>query len=424
MIKSALSVICCGCFLATAALGEISIKTIFTFSGTNGTNPEGTLIEGNDGNLYGTTRDTTVPAANYGFHWFGWGTVFKITTNGSLTTLFRFNQTNGDAPRAGLVVGRDGDLYGTTAGGGPKHLGTVFRFTSIGNLTTIISFDGTNGSTPIAGLLGREDGTVFGTTFDGGLDYSRFARVPNILRGWGTVFSIDPNGILKTLVFFDRTNGARPSCRLIEGSDGSLYGTTTHGGLLPTNTLDIYTGNGSGTVFRILPNRSLITLLVFNGTNGLVPNALTMDNSGNLFGSTQCGGNGYGVTNNPYYGPMIIPGYGTIFRLTKAGQLKTLVQFGGRNGERPSDLILGRDGNFYGFTSQGGFYGKGTLFRLKPNGGFQVLHSFSGVKDDEGINTLMQTRDGTFYGTGIGSFLGGNESYYKSGRIFRLTINP
>lgn len=424
MIKSALSIICCGCFLATAALGEVSIKTIFTFSGTNGTNPEGTLVEGDDGNLYGTTRDTTVPAANYGFHWFGYGTVFRITTNGALTTLIRFNETNGAAPRAGLVVDQGGDLYGTTAGGGPKKLGTVFRLTPGGNLKTLISFGGTNGSTPVAGLLRRGDGTLFGTTVDGGMDYNRFARIPNIPHGWGTAFSITSSGTLKTLVFFDRTNGSRPSCRLTEGNDGSLYGTTTYGGLLPTNTLDIYSGNGLGTVFRILPNGSLRTMVVFNGTNGLAPNALIMNNSGDLFGSTGYGGKTYSVTNDPYYGPRIIQGFGTIFRIGKNGELKTLVQFDGQNGKHPGDLILGQDGNLYGFTSGGGAYDKGTLFRLTPNGTFQVLHSFSGVKDDEGISTLMQARDGTFYGTGVGSFLGGNESVYKCGRIFRLTINP
>lgn len=103
------------------------LTTLVSFNGANGAGPEAVLVLGNDGNFYGTTA--------YGGS-SDFGTVFKMTTGGGLTSLISFNNTNGRTPRAGLVLGRDGHFYGTTSDGGPGEGGTIFRlvisaFTSV-----------------------------------------------------------------------------------------------------------------------------------------------------------------------------------------------------------------------------------------------------------------------------------------------------
>ena len=376
----------------TPALGGVTITTLFAFQGTNGTNPEGKLVQDIDGNLYGTTRDTSAQGGNYGFHWFGSGTIFEITTNGTFKTLFAFRGTNGAFPRSGLVFGEDGNLYGTNAGA------------------------------PVAELALGKHGMFYGTTVDGGAkrDFRTFGDGP--IRNNGTVFTTDKNGALDILVRFNGTNEANPYAKVIRSEDGSLYGSTAYDGLDDSATNNP-NHHGFGTIFKVLPDGSVTTLVVFNGTNGIGGNALTMDNAGNLFGTTTYGGKTYSVTNDPYDGPSIRQGDGTIFKISKSGKLTTLVHFYGANGKHPSELILGHDGNLYGFTSEGGAFGKGTLFRLKPDGTFAILHSFSGVGDDEGISTLMHAKDGYFYGVGVGSFLGGSESKFKCGRVFRLIID-
>src|SRR5205809_1586235 len=137
----------------------------YSFSGySDGAEPLGGLVQGSDGNFYGTTR-IDGPG--------GGGTVFKITFSGSLTTLYSFHGSDGGLPTAGLVQGRDGDFYGTTSEGGATgdYLGTVFKITSGGSLTILHTFEGSDGATPYAGLVQGSDGNLYGTTANGGLGY-------------------------------------------------------------------------------------------------------------------------------------------------------------------------------------------------------------------------------------------------------------
>jgi len=207
---------------------------LVAFNGTNGAYPQGTLVQAKDGDFYGITtyggahKGETYPGNS------GYGTIFKITTNGALTTLVSFNSTNGAHPFAGLIEGRDGNFFGTTRWGGAHGKGTVFRMTPDGALTTLFSFDGTNGAWPVASLFQGSDGNFFGTTETGGIGYNGTPAYGN-----GTIFQISPNGTLTTLMFFNGTNGANPHGALVQGRDGNFYGTTTHGG-----------ANGAGTVFR------------------------------------------------------------------------------------------------------------------------------------------------------------------------------
>ena len=266
--------------------------------------------------------------------------MFKITPAGALSSLVSFNATTGEYSRAGLALGNDGNFYGTTDQ-------TVFKVTSAGTLTVLATFVGTNGSVPNGGVIQGSDGNFYGTTEDGGAYYS------STVEGYGTVYKITPAGVLTTLHSFSpplgaggNADGGFPLVGLLQGGDGNLYGTAYVGG----------TGS-SGTVFRITPTGAFTTLYNFSalsnhtntdgaGTNG----SLVQGNDGNFYGTTTAGG---------AYGD------GTVFRLTPAGTLTTLVTFAGNPNGYPDDsLIQGSDGNFYGTTSSGGANGTGQIFRL------------------------------------------------------------
>jgi uncharacterized repeat protein (TIGR03803 family) len=143
------------------------LTTLVSFNNTNGAVPLGGLVQGSDGNFYGTT----------GFGGtFGFGTIFRITTSGVLTTLFNFHFTDGQEPSTKLTFGPDGSLYGTTGIGGstnsnPNGLGTFFRITTNGVFTSLVTFQGTNGSNPSAPLVLGADGNLYGTTSHGGPEF-------------------------------------------------------------------------------------------------------------------------------------------------------------------------------------------------------------------------------------------------------------
>ena len=187
-----------------------SLTNLWSFTGaSDGANPEATLVQGSDGSFYGTTYD-----AGAG----GDGTVFRIDPTGNLTNLWSFTGgTDGANPGAGLVQGSDGNFYGTTygSGSGPSGYGTVFRISSSGNLTSLWSFtNGNDGANPYAAPVQGSDGEFYGTTSQGGAS------------GNGTVFRITVNGSLSNLHSFVGSDGANPSAGLVQGSDGNFYGTT------------------------------------------------------------------------------------------------------------------------------------------------------------------------------------------------------
>jgi uncharacterized repeat protein (TIGR03803 family) len=176
--------VCVFCAAATIASSADNFETLLSFNGTNGEFPYAPLVQGLNGNFYGTT--------NSGGAHGDYGTVFEITAAGKLATLHSFiNGTDGEFPDEPPFEGLNGSFYGTTQHGGVHGYGTVFEITPEGKLTTLHSFDGTNGDGP-AGLVQATDGNFYGTTNAGGAT-GAFAD--------GTIFKITPAG---TLMNFDK----------------------------------------------------------------------------------------------------------------------------------------------------------------------------------------------------------------------------
>jgi uncharacterized repeat protein (TIGR03803 family) len=383
---------------ARASASRESFKTLVEFKGPNGSAPASVfLIQGLDGNLYGTTYAGGANCLSFG----GCGTVFKVTPSGQLTTLYSFCQhlvndacTDGAYPYAGLIQGTDGNFYGTTfvgGEGGYGGVGTVFKITPTGVLTTIYSFcsqtNCTDGSYPRAGLVQGTDGIFYGTTSEGGTNGQ-----PN---GWGTIFEVSSTGTLKTLYNFcsqaNCADGTDPSGGLVQGPDGNFYGTTREGGGYPV---------GVGTVFQITPQGVLTTLHVFTGEppiyDGANPYAgLFQGTNGNFYGTTIGGG---------------VFGFGTVFDITPEGTLVTIHSFDDTDGSSPfAGVAEGTTGNFYGATTAGGAdttgcdsNGCGTVFMITPEGTLTTLHSFNNADGASPFAAPFQGTDGIFYGTSCG----------------------
>jgi uncharacterized repeat protein (TIGR03803 family) len=363
-----------GLILATTAQGQ-TFSTLVNFDLTDGANPLAALVQGADGNLYGTAY---LGGAN------DRGAVFKLTPAGVLTTYHSFDGSDGQNPAGGLVLGNSGNLLGTAYVGGAygqdmNGYGTVFKISPDGNFSTLQSFNGTDGQNPEAGVALGNDGDCYGTTRLGGSN------------GDGAVFKITAAGVLTTLHNFDLSDGEWPIGGLALGYDGNLYGTTYTGG-----------ANFVGTIFRVTPSGIFTTLHNFGGAdgNGSV-GTLVVGNDGSLYGTTDGGG-----ANN----------YGSVFRITPNGAFAVLHSFDGTDGDGPAGLTLGNDGNFYGTTSNGGANNDGTIFQITTAGDVTVLHSFDATDGMNPYSALVQRTSGIFYGT---TYSGGKEGY---GTIFSLNV--
>jgi uncharacterized repeat protein (TIGR03803 family) len=254
------------------------LTTLHNFNFTDGSLPDGGLVEASDGNFYGTTAQGGT---------FNHGTVYKITSSGTLTTLYNFCSQSGCADGVGpggpLVQGTDGNLYGTTGAGGTgpcsSGCGTIFKITTMGTLTTLHFFDLTDGADPNGGLVQAIDGNFYGTTYNGGTNNNNCGS-----GTCGTVFKMTPTGALTTLHSFDYADGANPEAAMIQANDANFYGTTGGGGSC-TNF-----GGGCGTIFAITSTGMLTTLHNFDKTDGARPNALVQDTNGTFYGTTLDGG--------------------------------------------------------------------------------------------------------------------------------------
>jgi uncharacterized repeat protein (TIGR03803 family) len=305
-----------------------TVTTLYSFTGgSDGSDPFGRPVQAADGTLYGTTSAGGD---------LGWGTVFKITTNGAISVLKAFDTSIAKFPDSGLMLTTDGNLYGVGKNGGTFGAGTVYRVSPEGGVTTLVSFNTTNGNFPIGKLMQAADGNLYGTTGGGGTS------------GWGTVFKMAPDGTLATLFSFNGTNGAMPYAELVQGEDGYFYGTAAYGGVGFDGTYH----SGNGTVFKLSADGTMTILHSFaGGGDGSGPIAgLVEASDGNFYGATYQGG-AYNF-------------YGTIFRVSPVGDFTTLYSLNPLNsdGANPdATLILATDGCFYGTTQSSG---DGTVFRL------------------------------------------------------------
>ncbi len=363
----------------------------------------GALVQGIDGNFYGTTPTggLTLLTNNNCSHgsqstnpfYVGCGTVFKITPTGEETVLHLFAAApaDGSGPEI-LIQGNDGNFYGTTYEGGAYNLGTVFELTPGGVETILYSFKGGSDGAGGQGLVQGSDGNFYGTTSGGGVN------------GAGTVFSLTPQGVETILYAFSGTSyagpdGANPTGQLVQGNDGNFYGVTELGGLT--------CGNGTttcGTVFKVTPEGIETILHSFSGSDGggSPASGLIQGSDGNFYGTISAGSTSLG----------------TVFRVTPEGAETTLYTFNPGNGVDGAfpfgSLIQGSDGNFYGTTMGGGTNQGGTFFQLTPSGVETLLYSFP--KSSDPYTNLVQASDGTFYGA---SYYGGT---YDEGYFFSLVL--
>ena len=362
----------CWIFVGIAAIAPAqTFTTLASFNLNNGAQPSGSLVQGADGNFYGTTYDG---GAN------GVGTVFKITLSGTLTTLYSFGGADdavGTSPDAGLVQASDGNFYGTTSEGGAGLGGGVFKITPGGTLTTLYSFTrSADGEHPEAALIQATDGNFYGTTSGSGVNTTAPA---------GTVFKITPQGVLTTLYTFSGADGSQPNA-LVQAADGNLYGTTSGGG-----------ANGLGTVFKITPGGTLTMLYSFTGhADGSKPYAgLIQGTDGNFYGTASGGG---------------ANGAGTLFKTTPAGTLTILYSFAITEAAFTPEpgLIQATDGNFYGANS-----GAAMIFKVTPGGTLTRLYTF-GVTGN--VGGLTEGVDGNLYGTTAQGGAG------EHGSVFELQV--
>src|ERR1039457_7248238 len=245
----------------TPPSGAMTSLRFFTV-GSDGAFPYAGLIQGKDGNLYGTAE-----GGGSSFQ----GSIFRMTLGGGLATLYNFTVgTSGANPYGRLVQGTNGNFYGTTYQGGANGDGTLFRMTSSSVVTFLYSFTGgVDGAYPLAGLVQGSDGNFYGTAYEGGAN------------SFGSVFKMTPNGTVTALYeFTGSSDGAYPYAGLVQGRDGNFYGTTVQGG-----------ANGYGTVYSLTTNGTLTTLTAFNYANGGYPQAGVIQGAdGNLYGTTLQGG--------------------------------------------------------------------------------------------------------------------------------------
>jgi uncharacterized repeat protein (TIGR03803 family) len=319
---------------------------------------------------------------------------------------FTSTSSDGAVPVAGVIMDKFGNLYGTTREGGTgtfPNSGTVFKLDPSGNESVLHSFHGApDGAQPFAGLIMDTAGNLYGTTLSGGT-----GTILDCGDGCGTVFKLDLSGTETVLYSFKGSpDGSNPNAGLIMDAAGNLYGTTSTGG-------GACSPSGCGTVFKLDPSGTESVLYSFQDSpDGALPFAgLIMDAAGNLYGTTDSGGDQCSVLNF---------GCGTVFKLDASGSESLLYSFQGPfDGAGPyAGLIMDTASNLYGTTVAGGSGGGGTVFKLAPSGNESVHHSFSWAPDGAlPFAGLIMDAAGNLYGTAAE---GGSSAGNCCGTVFKL----
>jgi uncharacterized repeat protein (TIGR03803 family) len=405
--------------LFAPAARSTTLTSLYSFGGPDARNPQGQLTQGLDGAFYGTSSGGTTGGG-------GKGTIFKITSDGVLTTIYSFTGgTDNSGPIGKLALATDGNFYGIAQGNLYPYSATFFKITSSGVLTTLHDFSDVDGH-PQEGVIQATDGDFYGTSYGGPYP------------GNGFVYKVTTAGVLTILHEFNGNDGYNPQGRLVEGSDGNFYG-TTH---------DVY-GNGYGTIFKITPSGVLTTLHTFiDYDQGHYPTAtMIQGQDGKFYGTTES--NIFSITSSKIFkvfadvggvGELLqledgtfvgtqVSGEasddGSIFNMTSAGVMTNLASFEDPFGRNPSTgVIQGSDGDFYGVAPYGGRFGPqldyGTVFKLSlQEVPLITLHRFNGSDGENPNSKLIQGKDGNFYGVTLG---GGNYDNFgeSNGTIFKM----
>jgi uncharacterized repeat protein (TIGR03803 family) len=367
-------------FVSMTSLPAAAASTyhiLYSFDGTDGSQPSGNLVFDASGNLYGTA----VTGGPHG------GVVFELTpANGSWTqkVLHNFGGGDGTGPNGSLIFDASGNLYGTACCAGTNNEGVVFQLAPSGGKWTeklLHTFKWGDGALPQSGLLLDQSGNLYGTTASGG-----------DLAGYGVVFEVSPANdkwTQKVLHVFNNGNGSAPYAGLVADASGNLYGTTTQGGVSQQNS--------GGVVYELTPASGKWTSTVlysFPSGEGTPYAPLILDSNGNLYGTISSGG---------------AHGFGAVFELTPGanGAWSESLAFsfnGSSDGSAPlAGLVADAAGNLYGTTSAAGTHSGGTVFKLTPSGQAwtaTILHSFGGTEDgSRPAGGLILDGSGNLYGT-------------------------
>jgi len=367
---------------------------------------------------------------------------------GEFRILHKFSGSDGALPQSALISDSRGHLYGTTLDGGAAGLGTVFKLLHARKFELVHSFAEDEAQHPFAGLAIDPSRNLYGVAlnqfygflyvvtrdgqettlhaFDGGNEgagpMGRLLRdeegnlfgttVSGGKQGAGTVFQLAPDATQLTVLhsFSGGADGGTSIAGLIADSAGNLYGTTEYGG-----DPDCRSG-GCGVVFKITPDHKETVLHAFNGSlkgDGAQPlSELVIDDAGNLYGTTS-------------YGGQRLCGCGTVFKIAPDGKETILYAFQKSDGSHPAaGLVRDAEGNLYGTTAGGGDLDKcqggcGVVFKLAPDGTEMTLHVFNGRDGQSPSSTLLLGQSGSFYGSAL--FGGLDQCNMGCGTIFRLT---
>jgi uncharacterized repeat protein (TIGR03803 family) len=362
----------------TPVCGGAGYQKLHDFDGANGKYPgDGALAQGSDGTLYG--------AAGQGGT--NLGLIYRMNTDGSgFAAIHQFRPADGSYPQDVFWV--SGQLYGTTCSGGASNEGVVYTLQPDGSGFRVLhEFSGEDGYCP-DGLVPGPDGALYGVTLYGGV-----YDAPSGGRKRGVVFKLNPDGSgFRKLHDINPSQGCTPYGPLARGSDGSLYGATVWCG--PTN-------DQLGSLFRVNTDGSGFTLIhEFSGTDGSEPaSRLVQGSDGALYGMAARGGR---FLTLPGPGGPGFPGYGVVFKVnTDGGGYTTLHDFDGSDGKNPfrGALVQWRDGALYGTTYEGGATGRGVIFKVNPDGsGFTKLLDFDGVNGRQPSTPFLLGADGALYG--------------------------
>jgi uncharacterized repeat protein (TIGR03803 family) len=305
-----------------------TFTTLYSFTGgSSGAVPQAGLVQGSDSNFYGTT---SIGGSNT------YGTVFSITSNGVLTTIYQFNKIDGRYPAAALIEGSGGYFYGTTQLGGTRSEGTAFKVNSAGTFTTLYNFGASDGTRPSSSLMQAKDGLFYGTTFLGGYHY-------------GTLFQLNSNGVFNALArFLGDINGGVPYAGLVQGTDQYFYGTTGFGGPGLNGTVFRFTAFPGGTYTGLATQTNDLTAASsgFLDLNlrftGYFTAKLTMGSKSSSFnGSLNASGNSTNTVPPQGANPLTV-----MFHLNEAGGETNQIVGTVSNAVFSSELLADRAGQF------------------------------------------------------------------------------